>query len=84
MQGALRLAALGVMTLGLALWFFGGMNLGRTRTEARQPTPDTPAGAAASGADFRPGVDFLGICGGLTLGLWLASRRPATRPAGLG
>lgn len=80
MHGVLRLASLGVMTLGLALWFFGGMNLGRTRTEARPATPDTPAGVSASGTDFRPGLDFLAVCGGVTVGLWLASRRPTVPP----
>lgn len=82
MHGVLRWFSLAVLTVGLALWFFGGMNLGRTRTVARPATPDTPAGAATSGGDFRPGADFLAACGLVAAGLWLAARPRGVKPGG--
>jgi hypothetical protein len=62
MRTILRLAALAVALLGLVLWFFGGPNLGWTKTSVDRIEPDPVTGLEGHFSEkrFVPGVDFLG------------------------
>lgn len=86
MQTALRIVGRALLVVGIALWFFGGMNLERT---SWQPAPMSENGAEpdstaavpviAGSMDFRPGPDWLVACiGGALLcfgsARWLQSR----------
>ena len=72
MRTGLRLASLGVAIITLALWFFGGPNLGWTKTRVAVPVKDEVTGLDGARWEnhFLPGVDFL--AGGLavTVALW--------------
>jgi hypothetical protein len=75
MRTGLRLAALGVAVVTLALWFFGGPNFGWTKTRVAVPIKDEITGLDGVQWEnhFLPGVDFAG--GGLAVAgvLWAAS-----------
>jgi hypothetical protein len=64
MRLVLRLTALSIIILTLVLWFFGGMNLGRTKTTVMEIQKDLVTGIdfPVSESRFLPGLDFLG-CG---------------------
>jgi hypothetical protein len=81
MRTGFRLAALGVALLTTAFWFFGGPNLGWTKTSAMRESTDAVTGQSVVTWEkhFQPGVDFLGA--GLLASLALAGgsflfRRP--------
>lgn len=75
MQTGLRLVALGVAVVTLALWFFGGPNPGWTKTSVAVPIKDEITGLEGVRWEnhFLPGVDFL--AGGFAAAgaLWSAS-----------
>jgi hypothetical protein len=75
MRMGLRLAALGVAVVTLALWFFGGPNFGWTKTRVAVPIKDEVTGLDGVQWEnhFLPGVDFAG--GGIAVAgaLWAAS-----------
>jgi len=69
----LRVSALFVAVLTIALWFFGGFNFGTTRLVV--PVEHPPQGGQAVVVEetrFLPGLDFLAIGFALTAGLWIA------------
>jgi hypothetical protein len=75
MRLGFRLAGLGLLALGAALWFFGGPNLGWTKTTVpvEQIEEVTKLKQITWEKRFVPGVDFLGAtvllagaCGGLS------------------
>jgi hypothetical protein len=81
MRTGLRLAALAVALLTAAFWFFGGPNLGWTKTSVQRESTDEITGLPVVTWEKRlqPGVDFLGA--GLLASLALAGgsflfRRP--------
>lgn len=61
MRTGFRLAALGVAVVTLTLWFFGGPNLGWTRTRV----PVSGEGGTRWEQRFLPGLDF--VAGGLAI-----------------
>ena len=85
MRRAIQLSAVAVAVVGLALWFFGGMQT--TTRVVRPPTAvvslNAPGLAATVEAapeggpstDFRPGLDFLAITCTVAGGLWLLGLR---------
>jgi hypothetical protein len=62
MRTGLRVAALTVALVGAALWFFGGPNLGWTKTSVPEKfiDPVTEQEGQRWEKRFVPGVDFLG------------------------
>ncbi len=62
MRTSLRLAALAVIVMSTALWFFAGPNLGWTKTSAPRLEKDeaTKQDYAKWEKRFVPGIDFLG------------------------
>ncbi len=62
MRTALRLIALFIALMTLALWFFGGPNTGWTRTNEMVKAVDPVTGLEAITWEtrFLPGLDFLG------------------------
>lgn len=81
MRTALRLTALAVVVVGLAFWFFGGPNLGwtKTRVAVTRQDPVTEMEYIEWQRNFVPGVDFLAGCAGaagvLFAASWLAKGR---------
>ena len=74
MRTVLRLGALALVVLSLALWFFGGPNLGWTKTSVPIPKTDpiTQQQYQEWEKRFVPGVDFLGaifLVAGLLVGM---------------
>ena len=71
MRTTLRLSALSVVLLALAVWFFGGPNLGWTKTSVDRIEADPVTGLEGHFPEkrFVPGVDFLalGFLGGAVL-----------------
>lgn len=65
MRTALRIIALSVLFLGTAFWFFGGPNLGWTKTSVPVVLKDpvTEQEYTEWRQNFVPGVDFLALCG---------------------
>jgi hypothetical protein len=88
MRTILRLSALTVVVLSLALWFFGGPNLGRTKGAVSVAREDPVTGQRVQVRErrFLPGVDFLGIslaaAALLFGGSWAFRGRPSGAPAG--
>ena len=70
MRTGIRLVALAVLVVCLALWFFGGMNRGWTKTSVELARVDEVTGLTGYVTEqrFLPGVDFL-AAGGLAAGL---------------
>jgi len=62
MRTSLRLAALAVIVMSTALWFFAGPNLGWTKTSVPQLEKDkvTKQDYTKWERRFVPGIDFLG------------------------
>ena len=62
MRTSLRLLALFIALLTLALWFFGGLNTGWTKTTEMVKAIDPVTGLEAITWEtrFLPGLDFLG------------------------
>ncbi len=62
MRTSLRVLAIGVALVSLALWFFGGPNLGWTKTRVIriEKDPVTDIEGRFEEKRFVPGVDFLG------------------------
>jgi hypothetical protein len=58
----LRLAGLALLALSAAFWFFGGPNLGWTKTTVRREQIEEVTGLSKITWEkrFVPGVDFLG------------------------
>ena len=86
MKTALRIASLFVALITAALWFFGGMNTGWTKTSQAVKTIDAVTGldAVTWETRFLPGVDFLGAGLLLALVLWAVSvfvRKPGASAA---
>jgi hypothetical protein len=75
MRMGFRLAALVVLGLGAALWFFGGPNLGWTKTSVpiEQIEEVTQLKQITWEKRFVPGVDFLGATALLATAGWGAS-----------
>ena len=69
MRTGLRVAALAVWVAVVGLWFFGGMNLGWTKTSVPVEHRDevTDQTYQVWETRFLPGLEFL--AGGLSLGL---------------
>jgi len=70
----LRLAGLAIAVVTLALWFFGGMNRGWTKTSVMVERPDPVIPELTQRTwerRFLPGLEFL--AGGLLLGGALAA-----------
>ena len=63
MKTILRLAALAVALVTLAFWFFGGPNLGWTKTSVDRIELDPVTGLEGRFPEkrFVPGVDFLAV-----------------------
>lgn len=64
MRTKLRLTALAVGFAGLVFWFFGGPNLGWTKTSVTHMQKDsvTEIEYPVIEKKFIPGIDFLGVC----------------------
>ena len=62
MRLAFRLAALGILVVVLGLWFFGGCQLGWTKTSVpvTHIDPVTEIEGTSWERRFLPGIDFLG------------------------
>ncbi len=62
MRTSLRLAALAVIVMSTALWFFAGPNVGWTKTSVPRLKMDeiTKQDHTESEKRFVPGIDFLG------------------------
>ncbi|MSU34340.1 MAG: hypothetical protein EXS36_04385 [Pedosphaera sp.] len=62
MKLGLRLIAGMLLVVGVALWFFGGLNCGWTKTYEEDPTTDAVTNLTYSERRyvFRPGLEFLG------------------------
>jgi len=62
MRTSLRLAALAVIVMSTALWFFAGPNLGWTKTSVPRLEKDKLIRQDDQGREkrFVPGIDFLG------------------------
>ena len=74
MKTVLRVTALFVALLTTALWFFGGLNLGRTLTTVPVEHPgEHQDKVIVHETRFLPGLDFLGIGLGASVLLILAS-----------
>ena len=75
MRTPLRIAALFLALITLALWFFGGLNTGRThvseviRVAGTESQPET----ISKEVRFRPGLDFLAAGGFLGAGVFATS-----------
>jgi hypothetical protein len=86
MRTALRLVALGVLLVGITFWFFGGPNLGWTRTSVpvHKVDPVTGIEYVEWPRRFVPGVDFLGACAAVAAVVfatsWLAKARSEPQP----
>ena len=63
MRTTFRLAALGVALVTLVLWFFGGPNLGWTKTSVTRMEMEAVTEIAHPVVEkrFLPGVDFLAV-----------------------
>ena len=63
MRTILRITALGVALISLGIWFFGGPNLGWTKTTVDRIEKDPVTGLEGRFPEkrFVPGVDFLGL-----------------------
>ena len=86
MRIGLRLAALGVLVVTLGLWFFGGPNLGWTKTRVAVPVKDEITGLEGVRWEnhFLPGMDFVGAgmaAAGVLVAVSFVVRQDAT-PAG--
>ena len=82
MRTILRLGALAVALVSLVLWFFGGPNLGWTKTTIDRIETDPVTGIEGHFPEkrFVPGVDFLGaslVVAGLLAGTSLLFRKRA-------
>ena len=89
MRTGFRLAALGVLTVTLALWFFGGPNLGWTKTSVAVPFKDDITGIDAVRWEqrFLPGLDFLAgglVTSAVLLAISFAGRKPSLPKNGIG
>jgi hypothetical protein len=75
MRTGLRVAALGLFVVVLALWFFGGMNRGWTKTSIAVARVDevTEQSYQTWEKRFLPGIDFLGAGAGVSAVLMAAS-----------
>ena len=84
MRTASRIAALFVALITVALWFFGGPNLGTTKLTETVRTMDSTSGSEAVSHEVRflPGLDFLAI--GLVLAtlIWVTGRLFRPEPSG--
>jgi hypothetical protein len=62
MRRVLRLSGLAVALVAVALWFFGGPNLGWTKTTVDRIEKDPVTGLEGRFPEkrFVPGIDFLG------------------------
>ena len=85
MRTALRLLALGIVTVGMAFWLFGGPNLGwtKTRVPVAKKDPVTELEYVEWQTNFVPGLDFLvgtGMIAGLVLACsWLVRPSVSTQ-----
>ena len=81
MRLIVRLFALGLAVVVLALWFFGGPNLGWTKNKVGRPLKDEVTGIETVVYEDRwvPGVDFL--AGGLLAAGMVAGGSYFFRPA---
>ncbi len=74
MRRFLQAMSLLCAVVGVALWFFGGMNLGASQwSEDALSAEPTHAIGQERRQVFRPGIGFLVGTAGLALGLWGAS-----------
>ena len=84
MKIATRLAALFIGLITVALWFFGGPNLGTTKITEAVRAVDSATGSETVSHEtrFLPGIDFLAVGLVLAILVWAAGRliRP-TQPA---
>lgn len=78
MRTVIRFVALGIALVGLVFWFFGGPNLGWTKTQVPvlRKDPVTEQEYTEWQQNFVPGLDFVGAALGAAAlvfgGSWLA------------
>lgn len=84
MRTASRLAALFVVLVTVALWFFGGPNFGPTRLTETVRTMDSTSGTESISHEVRflPGLDFLAIGLVLAMLIWVTGRLFRPEPSG--
>jgi hypothetical protein len=80
MRTILRLGALALVLVSLALWFFGGPNMGWTKTSVDRIEKDAVTGLEGHFPEkrFVPGVDFLGasfVAAGFLVGISFLFRK---------
>jgi hypothetical protein len=82
MRAALRLAALGILVVGIVFWFFGGPNLGWTKTSIplARMDPVTELEYHVWEKRFVPGVDFVAGCVALAAVVFAASWLARSEP----
>ena len=74
MRRTLQFSAAACVGLGLALWFFGGMNTGPSQwTEEAHATDPAHVIGTERRFVFRPGLSFVAVCGAGGAMLWAAS-----------
>lgn len=85
MKTATRLAALFISLITVALWFFGGPNLGTTKITEAVRAVDSATGSenVSHETRFLPGIDFLAAGLALAAIVWASGRlmRPSHRAA---
>ena len=79
MRRLLRPAAAAVAAVGLALWFFGGPNTGRSEWFREVPSDRQGTVATERQFVFRPGLDFPGYALATAALLAWSGRGPARR-----
>ncbi|MBL9137615.1 MAG: hypothetical protein JNK85_17220 [Verrucomicrobiales bacterium] len=84
MRTVIRFVALGIALVGLVFWFFGGPNLGWTKTQVPvlRKDPVTEQEYTEWQKNFVPGLDFVGAAlgvAGLVFGLSWIARTPSVR-----
>jgi hypothetical protein len=82
MRRVLHTIASGLLLIGLALWFFGGPNLGRSEW-SREVRHESATGEVRVEQQqvFRPGLEFLGGMALVSLVLWGFAHRFPKEPA---
>ncbi|KAB2664169.1 MAG: hypothetical protein DVB31_10085 [Verrucomicrobia bacterium] len=77
MRRLFRPTAAAIAAVALALWFFGGPNLGRSEWYRDNPGDRPATGTVERQFVFRPGLDFLGASLAVAIVLGWAGRKAA-------
>ncbi len=83
MKTATRIAALFISVITVALWFFGGPNLGATKINEVVRAVDAATGneTVSHETRFLPGIDFLAIGLILAVAVWASGRLVRPSPS---